>query len=97
MFKLYWILGSTLWISGLRTPCQWSLDSGFQIPLAKICWNPGTLKRCFQELTYNFDEAIPGADEFQFRLAIYTLHISVLLRLSPESLVFLSMKRVNPR
>lgn len=39
----------------------------------------GYPKAVFQELSYDADEAIPGADEFQVRLAIYTLHISILV------------------
>ena len=65
---------------------------GFRIPRAKICRNPVTRKQCFQELSYDADEAIPGADEFQ---VIYTLDISILVL--KVLCFFRSMEWVNPR
>ena len=81
--------------TGFQTPCQWSWDSGYHEQ--KICRNPVTLKRCFQELSYDAYEAIPGADEFQVQLslAIYTLDISILVL---KVLCFFPwMEWVNPR
>ena len=73
------------------------MELGFRIPRAKICRNPVTRKQCFQELSYDADEAIPGVDEFQVRLslAIYTLDISILVL--KVLCFFRSMEWVNPR